>query len=609
MPKKYTQAVNSSQTRFEQAPQGVIEFSRMRNSFSVETDFNAGDIVPIRCIEVLPNDTFEIDLHEVIRQATVLTPTMDNMDIDVFAFFVQNRVVNKSWKNVMGENTSGQWTAPQVNLAPLYRGVNSVQVPVCSVADYYGYPTQRPISAAVLAQCHDLKFRGYLSIYNHYFRDENYQPPIPFSELNVYNGFFDNSIMETIDVAEGQVSDGTFEVGAVQLALSGAGSVAPADYSVEHGLSSWSALSRPLKANKLHDYFTSVLPSPQKGPAVVVSSLTPMPIVTGEQYATPVGAPSMTFGAKNALGNPLFTSGFKGLGIQVNASDLSKGLSATYTPSTSSGVDVTGVVPNNLYADPSLSEITLDDLRMSAAVQQVYELLGRGGSRYQEYIASFFGLNVDNPFDDIPVMLGHFRRELDLYQTAQTSQSTDQSAQGNLSAFGYTSKGGKLFKPYTFKEHGYVHILAVVRHRNVYSSALARDNFRLNMLDFYQFPLANISEQPVYTREINPFTSEIDDVFGYQEAWAEYRMEPNTVSGHMRDGVEDSLSFWNYADTFDPDLRIADGDWLMSNSEEVLARSTAITDTFAPQFKAKFWFNVVKQRPMPTYSVAGLDII
>lgn len=601
MANKYTQAVNSSQTRFTQAPQGVIEFSRMQNNVTVDTDFNAGDIVPVLCMEVLPHDTFEIDMHEVIRQATVLTPTMDNMDIDVFAFFVPNRIVNDSWKNVMGENTSGQWTAPQVSLVPLYTGSNEVRVPICSVADYYGYPTQAPIPAVVLNQCHDLKFRGYLEIYNNYFRDQNYQPPIPYSKLNIYNGFMLTEAQkyeDVVDVAEGQEADGSVGTGAVQKALFGEGSTAQFDYTIDFGLSPWSALNPPLKANKLHDYFTSVLPSPQKGAAVVISSLTPMPIVTGNQtYETtlfPVHFDT-DVGTSAVLG--------------VNSNEKLEYFG------TATGNSSTGVLPkfNNLYADPSNSSITLDDLRMSAAVQQVYELLGRGGSRYKEYINSFFGLDIDNPFDDIPTLLGHVRRELDLYQTAQTSQSTETSAQGNLSAFGYTSKGGKLHSAYTFKEHGYVHILAVVRHKNVYSSLLTRDNFRLNMLDFYQYPLANISEQPVYTREINPFYADGDSVFGYQEAWAEYRMEPNRVTGHMRPMLPadnaDSLSFWNYADPVDTALQIADGDWLKSNSAEVLARSTAITDTFAPQFKAKFWFNITKQRPLPTYSVAGLDII
>lgn len=611
MANRYTQSVTTSETRFTKAPQGVLEFSKMTATPRVLTDFNAGDIVPIRCDEILPNTTVSYDAHSVIRQATVLTPTMDNMDIDLYAFFVPNRVVNESWKNVMGENTSGMWTAPTVTLAPLYTGITAVQVPVCSVADYYGFPTQDRLPAEVLNQCHELKFRGYLDIYNNYFRDQNYQPIIPYSKLNICNGFFNDSINVPINVA-GQAAtgsysfiatsapaDGSFPDGALTKAVFGEGAdntnYASNAFTVPARFNDWNALMPPLKANKHHDYFTSVLPSPQKGPAVVISSLTPMPILSGEDTYVP------NFNSATSLvdsnGNEVVSAvlGTSPGGYMADSGQVSG----------SSGL----VYFNNLYADPATSTITLDDLRMSAAVQQVYEILGRSGSRYREFINSFFGLDIDNPFDDIPTLLGHYRRELDLYQTAQTSQTTETSAQGNLSAFGYTSKGGSLINGFTAKEHGYIHILAVVRHKNVYSSFLSRDNFRLSMLDFYSYPLANISEQPVYTREINPFSDDPSAVFGFQEAWSEYRYAPSTVTGHMRSGVTDSLDIWNYADSFDKGLKIADGNWLKSNSAEVLARSTAITDTYAPQFKGQFMFKITKQLPMPTYSVAGLDII
>ena len=130
----------------------------------------------------------------------------------------------------------------------------------------------------------------------------------------------------------------------------------------------------------------------------------------------------------------------------------------------------------------------------------------------------------------------------------------------------------------------------------------------MEQMDFYQYPLANISEQPVYTREINPFYSNPEQVFGYQEAWAEYRMEPDRVSGYMRTGIDGSLSHWNYADEFSSELAISDGDWLRSNTDEIMRRSTATADENIPQFKAKFTFKIHKQLPMPTYSMSGLDI-
>ena len=283
------------------------------------------------------------------------------------------------------------------------------------------------------------------------------------------------------------------------------------------------------------------------------------------------------------------------------------------TPSpTVTGLESPTLDSTNLYVSLSNSEVSIpiEDIRMSAALQQVYEILGRGGSRYTEYINSFFGLDIDNPFDDIPTYLGHFRNELDLFQTAQTSASPQGvgTAQGNLAAFGYTAKSGKLFN-YTFKEHGYIHIFAVVRQKNTYCSLLSRDNFRMSMMDYYQYPLANITEQPVFTREINPFLTTTDGVFGYQEAWAEYRMIPDRVSGYMRPGVDLTLANWNYADEFDGALTIANGDWIQSNARVVVERTTAAQDLDLPQFKGQFFFSIKMERPMPTYSVAGLDII
>lgn len=636
MSKNYNQMSTADNIRFTHALFSEAEHSTMLATPVHLTTFNAGDIVPIYCNEILPDEDVEFDLDAVIRQTTLLTPTMGNMHVDIYAFFVPNRVVNQSWKAVQGENLSGSWTAPQVSLAPLLSGTDdAVTVPVGSVADYYGFPTQSAIPANVLELCHDLKFRGYVMIWNEFFRDQNYQPPIPMSTLNIYQGFMESNRNQRLALASADVSgvstlgssvrpDGSYPFGAVANALYGSG-ISPNTTSIGTAVLSthFNALGSPLKANKLHDYFTSVLPSPQKAQTSVFAPATGTISANVPQLFVTTLNSDLTGPLNNALrwkninGNQLSsTSGYRGLGMSVTAGNLVSG-STNLADGATAGNGYAQVAPSNLGTiATSISGIatgigiSVDDLRMAAAIQQVYEIQARGGSRYREIVQSFFGITADNPYSDIPTCLGHISRDLDLFQTAQTSASESGSTpQGNLSAFGYTSTSGSLFKS-KFLEHGYLHVFAVVRHRNVYPSMLDRDNFRLNMLDFYLPPLANISEQPVYSYQINPFGLDAaDNVFGYQEPWAEYRYEPDKVSGYMRPGIDNSLSLWNYADNFDSGLTTATGAWLRSNSQEVLDRTLAVTSSVAPQFKAHFKFYVKKTLPMPTYSVPGMDII
>lgn len=628
MAERYKRVSDASQgVHFSRAMFGEAERSQMLVKSELLTSFNAGDIVPIYCREILPTEELSIDIDFVIRQTTLLTPTMGSMHVDIFAFWVPNRIANQSWKAVEGENYSGSWTANQVSLVPLKStSSGSTQIPVGSVADYYDFPTQLPIPNSVLSQCHDLKFRGYVMIYNEHFRDQNYQPPIPLSTLNVYQGFLDpdnssvplqgGTTQTSLTVTSDTVPDGSVGAGAVAHALYGSGepsgvtTVSPASASGR-----FRALSKPLKANKLHDYFTSVLPSPQKSPSTVFAPVTGSISGTSVVRNIPITdntALSPDWFFRDSSADPVYSS-ITG-GHVLGAGTLTGGSGTSYNQNQDSsllrqaqvalGADLSSVSIDGLAIDVS-------DIRMASAIQQVYEILARGGSRYRSIIASFFGVEVDEAFCDVPMELGHISRDLDLYQTAQTSASEEGSTpQGNLAGFGYTANGGHLFSHY-FVEHGYLHIFAVVRHRNIYASYLPRDNFRLNMLDYYLPQLANISEQPVYTREINPFAPDPNNGFGFQEAWAEYRFEPDRVSGLMRTMPEGSESFsiWNYADDFDQSLQIADGEWLKSNSEQVLNRTVAVNSTQAPQFKASFQFKVDKTLPMPTFSVPGMDII
>lgn len=637
MANKYTQPSLSSAVRFTKAPMAEVEFSRMTVSPKVITTYNAGDIIPVYYQEILPHSTYEVDLSFVNRLiSATLKPTMGTMQLDLFAYFVPNRIVNESWKNVQGENTSSYWSAPEVELAPLYPKnlTNAVQVPPGSVADYYHYPTQAPISANVLQQCNDLKIRGYIEVYNNFFRDQNYQPPIPYSKLNVYNGFFEpegSKIFTAISVGgfasvipnefvDASDSDGSYSKGAVSKALFGEGTRAPRDFdgnykqiSLPYRLTNFSALDKPLKANKLHDAFTSVLPSPQKGPEVFFGIADTAPVVF-DTIESPVA-----FASGNSLAVKLsssITPDSRNLFIHSGTSNFSGDESLVYATAggnavpTAQAPEITGT---NIVGEVDLSKATgvsVSDLRMSASIQQVYEILARGGSRYLEALRSLFGIEAESPFKDVPVQLGHLRRELDLYQVAQTSGSAfGDTAQGNLAGFGYTSNGGNLFH-FTALEHGYIHYMLIVRQRNMYSTLFMPDNFRMSTLDFYLPPLANISEQPIRKAILNPFVEDsMEASIGFQEAWWEYRYEPDRLSGYARTGLDGSLGIWTYGDSYDGGFSVVNGNWLKSNAQEVLDRTLAVTSELSPQFIILLEFKVDKMLPMPTYSVPGLDIL
>lgn len=621
MATKFSSPNTNGGTRFSAAPMSEVEFSRMSPVCSVLTTFNGGDIVPFFYQEVLPHSTISVDLDYVIRQTTLVHPVMGDLISDVFAVWIPNRVLNESWVNTMGENTSGTWVAPEVNLAPLYDDpTGSVQIPVHSVADYYGFPTQEPIHGSVLCQCNDLKFRGYVEAYNTLFRSQSYQPPLSYSKLNVYNGFLlsrgSNVPLKPgggpggfLSVPDGTKADGSFAEGAIVKTLYGDGSTASEYLSLPARLTNFSALDKPLKACKLHDYFTSALPSPQKGAEVYFGIGDTAP-VTIDTAATMSDFPSGNYLKLSQLNNSIFSS----LGVYSKTAPNASGYVTAHSGGAAPTGDVSLISGSNLKGVADLSQatgISINELRTAIATQQVYETLARGGSRYcSEMLASFFGVESDTPFVDRPILLGRVRRSIDTYQVAQTSPTSSDSPQGTLAAYSYTKNGGHIFQR-TFIEHGYIHYFVVVRQaQNTYTSYFAPDNFRRSNFDFYLPQLANISEQPIRLATLNPFRADsMEKALGFQEAWAEYRYEPDRVSGQFRSGINGSLDSWTLADDYDSDFTHINADWIVSNAEEVINRTVATTSEIAPQFKGQFVLRIDKQIPMPTYSVPGLDSI
>ena len=627
MANKYKQPTLASAVRFEKAPLAEIEYSKMRVAPRTYTAYNAGRVVPIRAIEVLPHTNLKMSVDVINRLlSATIVPTMDTMQMDIYAFFVSNREINDSWKNTMGENTSGFWNAPEVELVPLkaLNETGGVQIPVGSLADYYGLPTQGLIRADVLHNMNDLIPRGYFSIYNEYFRDQNYQPPVPISKLNIYHGFLSANLYNNGEAFIRMTSNGDSFVpqeqkptgapggGAIAKALLGSdGASFSEDMKLGYRFVSdgrLSFLGQPLRANKLHDAFTSALPSPQKGPEIFFGVADTAPV----QIDTSYDISKLSRPLKLEVDNRGLLSGRVSFVGNLDGSDYSATdvLGVATDGTTPVAGDVSGT---NLIGIADLSRATgvsINDLRRSAAIQQVYEQLARGGSRYREFLRSFFGLNIETPFKDIPTQLGHMRIDLDMYQVAQTSASVEgETPQGSLTAYGYTDKKDFLFD-YTAIEHGFIHLLAVVRQKNTYSTFVNPYWFRRSTLDWYLPQLANIGEQPIRKAILNPFDDDsMETVIGYQEAWWEYRNELDMTTGALRSGLPQSLGSWTYADNYDSNFSVVDGEWLYSNAQEVLDRTLAVTSDVAPQFIACFTFDIEKEIPMPTYSVPGMDII
>ena len=539
-------------TRFALNPTNLdIARSTFRRDHSVKLSFNVGDVIPFYVDEVLPGDTFQLKTSMVARLQTLLTPMMDNLYLDTYFYFVPNRIVWQHWRELMGENTQSAWiptteySVPQVT-AP------SGGWSIGSIADYMGIPT-----GVANLSVNALPFRAYALIMNEWFRDENLSDP-----LNI-----------PVDDATLAGSNGTNYITDV----------------VKGGM--------PFRAAKFHDYFTSALPAPQKGPDVTipVSSGTNYPVVPLPKAVDSSLINGQIYTAQFVHGSPgLSTLGFLADGNQDKT--FAGG-------STSSGYPII----NNLWAinDGSVSAATINQLRMAFQVQKLYEKDARGGTRYIEILKSHFGVTSPDARLQRPEYLGGNRIPVNINQVVQNSATqADGTPLGDTAAFSVTTDvHGDFIK--SFVEHGFVIGIMVARYDHTYQQGLERFWSRRDRLDYYFPVFANIGEQPILNKEIYAQGTEQDnEVFGYQEAWADYRYKPSRVAGEMRSKAPTSLDVWHLADEYTQLPKLSDA-WIREDKTNV-DRVLAVTSSVSNQMFADLYIQCKATRPMPVYSIPGL---
>lgn len=550
----------NDQAHFSQAPQVDIQRSRFKRPSRLLTTMNAGKLIPIFVDECLPGDTVSLDTAALVRMSTPIFPVMDNCYLDVYYFFVPNRLLWEHWKEFNGENNTTYWTQPtEYNVPMLYNPTGGWNKG--SVADYMGIPTDVGGDYKVSA----LPFRAYTLIWNEFFRDQNYMAPAYFNKSD--NG------------ARGHTAGPGLWDGITSALYGGS----------------------PLPVSKFHDYFTSCLPSPQKGE--------PMELPFFHDDYIPVSALSKShdFGVDSIRfsGAPLSDS------VAAYISDdliLKADYSQSYEAS-----EPAELIPGNLWADMTAVSVgTINELRQAFQIQRLLEKDARGGTRYTEILNAHFGVTSPDARLQRPEYLGGKRVPIKIDQVIQTSSTDETSPQGNTAAFSLTSDVDSSFTK-SFTEHGWLLGLCCIRTDHTYQQGLDKMWSRERRFDFYWPSLAHISEQPVLRKEIFLSDNDTDyvneEVFGYQEAWAEYRYKPSRVSGAFRSNYQNgTLDSWHYADYFgepNGDPFIADRDF-MAETNVNIDRTLAVQSSVEDQFLCNFFFDATWVRPMPLYSVPGL---
>ncbi len=538
-----------------------IDMSRSTfdRSSSVKTSFNAGDIVPFFLEEVLPGDTFNVKSSKVVRMQTLLTPMMDNVYLDTYYFFVPNRLVWKHWKEFNGENTESPWIPETTYEVPQITSPSGTGWDVGTIADYFGIPTGVP-NLSVSA----LPFRAYALVVNDWFRDENLCDPL---------------VVPDDDATVAGVNTGTF-------------------------VSDVAKGGKPYIAAKYHDYFTSCLPSPQKGPDVTIpiakSGL--LPVVAGDWNNNISRRSPMQF---MVLGE----SGSKAqVALRVDGSSPVGSTVSTVRSSDPLSNSNPVLVPANLYADFSGNGTvaSINQLRLAFQIQKLYERDARGGSRYIEILKSHFGVTSPDARLQRPEYLGGNRIPININQVIQQSGTGSGSStpQGTVVGMSQTTDSHADFIK-SFTEHGFIIGVMVARYDHTYQQGLERFWSRKDRFDYYWPVFANIGEQAVKNKEIYAQgNAEDDQVFGYQEAWADYRYKPNRVTGEMRSAYAQSLDVWHLADDYSSRPSLSDS-WIREDKTNI-DRVLAVTSENSHQFFADIYIQNRATRPMPMYSVPGL---
>lgn len=536
----------------------VLRYKRSRFDLShgVKTSANVGTLYPFDVQEVYAGDTFKVNTSVVSRLSSqFIRPVMDNLFLDIHYFYVPSRLLYDKFVNVFGENTESAWANTSEYAVPVV--AEGETIPEKTVGDFLGLPTKVEMPAVSV-----LPFRAFAKIYDEWFRDQNNVNP-----MHIQYG----------------------EAGATEVPNSNPW--APDNY-----------FGQLPKVAKFHDFFTSLLPQPQKGEAPSISVGTTAPVFADA-------------GAHGHASTPLSWAFRNGSGFTAGTNyDLSIGSTISGDSGSTFANPVSGSLPNvsarvypsNLYADLSdAGGITVNELRFAFQYQKMLERDARSGTRFVEFLASHFGVQAGDYRLQRSEYLGGKRTPLSIHQVTQTTGSgSDSSPLAEVGAYSLSNARSRFTK--SFVENGYVIGVFCIRQHHTYQQGVEPFWFRSKRTDFYDPVFSHIGEQPIYKKSIyvDGAAGTNEQVLGYGEAWVDLRSRFNRITGQMRSNATDTLDVWHFADVYSnaPTLN----EQFIEETPDFVDRTITVPSSSMDQFILDIWIQNIAYRVLPTYSVPSL---